>query len=215
MILNVLRLNIKKIRFIRRIKYFSKFMDVGQSHFYDSFILSPPLNWNGDKLVKIGDHTILDCKLFISEKGKVIIGNNCWLGNSNFNIINLLTIDNNVFISYDCSFMDHDSHSINFLEREHDILQQLEDYRTGKYILENKNWDVVNSKPIKICSNAWIGMNCIILKGVTIGEGAIVAAGSVVTKDVDAWTVVGGNPAKFLKEIPSNLIKNENISNRV
>lgn len=52
--------------------------------------------------------------------------------------------------------------------------------------IAHKNWDVVNSKPITICNDAWIGMNCIILKGVTIGEGAIVGAGSVVTKDVPA-----------------------------
>ena len=44
-------------------------------------------------------------------------------------------------------------------------------------------------------------MNCIILKGVTIGEGAIVGAGSVVTKDVPAWTVVAGNPAKVVKTL--------------
>ena len=44
-------------------------------------------------------------------------------------------------------------------------------------------------------------MDCIILKGVTIGEGAIVGAGSVVTKDVPAWTVVAGNPAKVVKTL--------------
>ena len=44
-------------------------------------------------------------------------------------------------------------------------------------------------------------MNCIILKGVTIGEGAIVGAGSVVTKDVPAWTVVAGNPARVVKKL--------------
>ena len=59
----------------------------------------------------------------------------------------------------------------------------------------------MNTAPIKICDNAWIGMNCIILKGVTIGEGAIVGAGSVVTKSVPPWTIVGGNPAKVIKEI--------------
>lgn len=50
-------------------------------------------------------------------------------------------------------------------------------------------------------------MEAIILKGVTIGEGAIVGAGSVVTKDVAPWTVVGGNPARVIKEIPINLRK--------
>lgn len=100
---------------------------------------------------------------------------------------------------------DHNSHSLDYKEREKDIIQQLQDYRNGAIFIENKNWDVVETKPIKICSNAWIGMNCIILKGVTIGEGAIVGAGSVVTKDVPAWTVVGGNPATVIKELNGNL----------
>jgi len=55
-------------------------------------------------------------------------------------------------------------------------------------------------RPIYIGSNAWIASHAIILPGVTIGEGAVVAAGAVVTKDVEPWTVVGGNPAKFIKK---------------
>lgn len=55
--------------------------------------------------------------------------------------------------------------------------------------------------PIVLESDVWIGSNAVILKGVTIGEGAIVAAGSVVTKDVPANVVVGGNPAQVIKEI--------------
>ena len=51
-----------------------------------------------------------------------------------------------------------------------------------------------------IQSDAWIGMNAIIMPGVTIGEGAIVAAGSVVSKDVPPYTIVGGNPAKEIKK---------------
>ena len=54
--------------------------------------------------------------------------------------------------------------------------------------------------PITICDGVWIGARAIILPGVTIGEGAVVAAGAVVTKDVEPWTVVGGNPAKFIKK---------------
>ena len=53
--------------------------------------------------------------------------------------------------------------------------------------------------PITICDGVWIGARAIILPGVTIGEGAVVAAGAVVTKDVEPFTVVGGNPAKFIK----------------
>ena len=49
-----------------------------------------------------------------------------------------------------------------------------------------------------------MGARVIILKGVTIGEGSIVGAGSVVTKDVPDWTIVGGNPAKIIRVIPEN-----------
>lgn len=58
----------------------------------------------------------------------------------------------------------------------------------------------LNTQPIVIRSNSWIAAWSIVLPGVTIGEGAVVAAGAVVTKDVEPWTVVGGNPAKVLKK---------------
>ena len=57
------------------------------------------------------------------------------------------------------------------------------------------------SCPILIEENVWVGMNCIIMKGVTIGRNSIIAAGSVVVKNVTENTLVGGNPAKFIKEI--------------
>ena len=56
-------------------------------------------------------------------------------------------------------------------------------------------------KPVHICRNAWIGAGATILPGVTIGENAVVAASAVVTKDVAPNTIVGGNPAKFIKNI--------------
>ena len=55
-------------------------------------------------------------------------------------------------------------------------------------------------KQIMIDDSAWVAAKSIVLPGVAIGEGAVVAAGSVVTKDVEPWTVVGGNPAKFIKK---------------
>ena len=101
--------------------------------------------------------------------------------------------------------MDHDSHSILASERCRDIEEEFYNLCAGKPMIDNKNWKTVNSKPIHICSYVWIGMNCTILKGVTIGEGAIVAAGSVVTHDVEPWTLVAGNPARFIKKlIPIN-----------
>ena len=62
----------------------------------------------------------------------------------------------------------------------------------------------LKTAPIKIGSGVWIGAEAYIGSGVTIGDGAVIAARAVVVKDVPAWTVVGGNPAKFIKERPVN-----------
>jgi len=58
------------------------------------------------------------------------------------------------------------------------------------------------SAPVNIGSRAWISARAIILPGVTIGEGAVVAAGAVVVADVPPWTLVGGVPAKFIRDRP-------------
>lgn len=70
---------------------------------------------------------------------------------------------------------------------------------TGSHDVTSPHFDLV-TKPILIQDNVWIATAAIILPGITIGEGAVIAAGSVVTKDVAPWTVVGGNPAKFIKK---------------
>lgn len=62
----------------------------------------------------------------------------------------------------------------------------------------------LKTAPIKIGNGVWIGAEAYIGPGVTIGDGAVVAARAVVVKDVPAWTVVGGNPAKTIKERPVN-----------
>lgn len=68
--------------------------------------------------------------------------------------------------------------------------------------------------PVKIGDRAWIGPNVIILHDVEIGEGAVIAAGAVVTKDVPAYTLVGGIPAKRIGERPHNLTYNLDGSHR-
>lgn len=139
--------------------------------------------------------------IFESSKGNCSIGEHTYIGSSTFISRSNIEIGSNVTIAWGSWFYDHDSHSLDYVERRQDITDELEDIRTGRNFIEHKNWDVVKSKPIKICDDAWIGMNCIILKGVTIGAGAVVGAGSVVTKDVPPFTVVGGNPAKVIKTL--------------
>ena len=69
----------------------------------------------------------------------------------------------------------------------------------GKYMIDIKTKLPENDQPVIINEDVWVGANVIILKGVTIGEGSIIAAGSLVTKDVEEYTIVGGIPAKILK----------------
>ncbi|MGN6285701.1 MAG: acyltransferase [Afipia sp.] len=58
--------------------------------------------------------------------------------------------------------------------------------------------------PVRICRGAWIGARSIILKGVTIGEGAIIGAGSVVAADVPPFTIAGGNPARVIRALSAD-----------
>ena len=85
---------------------------------------------------------------------------------------------------------------------------------TGSHDVESPHFDLV-IKSITVGDNVWIATGAIILPGVKIGEGAVVAAGAVVTKDVEPWTVVGGNPAKFikkrvLKDVPTLMYNEDN-----
>lgn len=69
----------------------------------------------------------------------------------------------------------------------------------GTHDIRKKNFDTIR-KPIIIENHAWVAAKCFIGPGVTIGEGAVCGAASVVFKDIEPWTVVCGNPAKFVKK---------------
>jgi Acetyltransferase (isoleucine patch superfamily) len=112
--------------------------------------------------------------------------------------VNGITIGSDVMISWGCTIIDNNSHSIISSERLKDLANARKEYEAGT-IGENTDWSVVKNAPIVIKDKVWIGFNSIIIKGVTIGEGAVIGAGSVVTKDVPDYAVVGGNPAKVLK----------------
>jgi len=147
----------------------------------------------------IGENCMIEGKaIFETQTGEIIIGKNTSIGASTLISINKIDIGDDVMVSWGCTIIDNDAHSIISSERHGDVEAWKKEVMEKKYG-HYKNWGVVNSKQISIRNKAWIGFNSIILKGVTIGEGAIVAAGSVVTKDVPDYAVVAGNPAKIVK----------------
>lgn len=68
-------------------------------------------------------------------------------------------------------------------------------------------------KPVKIGRYVWIGSNSTILPGITVGDWAVIGAGSVVTKDVESFTIVAGNPARVIRRLTEEEI-NESVSNK-
>ncbi len=108
-----------------------------------------------------------------------------------------ITIGKNVFINACCHFQDHGGvvlgdgcqigHAVVFATLNHGFAPE---DRSTTY-----------PKPIVLGKNVWVGANATLLSGVTIGDNAIIGAGSVVTKDVPAYAIVGGVPAKVIKYI--------------
>ena len=154
--------------------------------------------------LQIGENSVVSGNfIFEIESGKITIGNRTFIGGGTFVCIDSIEIGDDVMFSWGCTIVDNNSHSHIWTERQHDVRdwkKGIDEQKLGFY----KDWKNVKHKKIVIKNKAWIGFNAIILKGVTIGEGAIVGAGSVVTKDVPDWTIVAGNPAQIIREIPEN-----------
>ena len=140
----------------------------------------------------VGASTIVEALVSFERDGATLSVGKRTFVNGHLVVSNSIEIGDDVMIAWGTTVVDHNSHSIRFSERSRDV----EDWARGA-----KNWEKVVSAPVRIENKAWIGFNAIILKGVNVGEGGIVAAGSVVTKDVLPWTIVGGNPAKQIRTL--------------
>ena len=151
--------------------------------------------------IRIGKDCIINGNYVIENiNGSIDIGDRTFIGGGLFISINEIKIGNDVMFSWGCTVIDNDAHSLNWIDRKNDVLDWKKGLEKGS-IGQFKDWKMVASAPIVVEDNAWIGFNVIILKGVTIGNGSVVAAGSVVTKDVPPFTLVAGNPAKIIKQI--------------
>jgi len=130
----------------------------------------------------------------LTHGGNISIGDYCFIGeNSRLWSGKSICIGNRVLISHGVNIHDTNAHPIDMADR-HERYKHISTSGDPKQI-------ALNEVPIIIEDDAWIGFNVTILKGVKIGRGAIVAAGSIVTKDVEPFSIVAGVPAKFVKKI--------------
>lgn len=143
--------------------------------------------------ISIGDNfRSFGAKLISQSHGKIIIGNNVKLG---FNVVmgavNSIKIGDGTALADNITIMDNNNHSIHPLDRKFM-------YSTPPDS-EFRRWRYSQNAPIDIGRNVWIGSDVRICKGVTIGDNCVVAACTVVTKDVPENCVVAGNPGKIVK----------------
>lgn len=145
--------------------------------------------------ITIGDDCLIQGSLVTeTDDSRITIGNNVFVGGDTIvDCVKSITIEDDVLISYRCIIADSDNHNMRYSIRKGDLAQWK---RGGR-----DDWSLTPQDPVHIKKGAWIGTSVIILKGVTIGEGAIIGAGSVVTRDVPDWTIAAGNPARIIKEI--------------
>jgi len=130
----------------------------------------------------VGDNTKIGA--FVEIQKNAFVGKNCKISSHTF-ICEGVTIEDNVFIGHGVTFIND---------------KQPRATTPGGSLQTEADWTV---EPTLVKKGASVGSGCTILSNVTIGENAILGAGSVITKDVPPNAVVAGNPAKIMKKIGS------------
>lgn len=144
----------------------------------------------------IGRNTHIRGELLVYPyDGNIVIGDDCYIGEgtriwSEKNIV----IGNRVLIAHNVDIHDCNDHPME-LRARHQHFEEI--VKIGF----SKKFDLKGA-PISIEDDVWIGFGACILKGVTIGRGAVIAAHSIVTKDVPAYSVVGGKASVVIREQP-------------
>jgi len=131
--------------------------------------------------IHVGNNVLLErqVRFSLGDNARVYIGDNTYVSDfSNILALEEISIGKNCAISWHVLFMDTSSHPFGLKGEK----------------------PTTKIAPIRVQDHVWIGCRAVILKGVTIGEGAIVANNAVVTKDVPPATLVGGNPARVIKK---------------
>lgn len=149
----------------------------------------------------VGENSIVHADISFEEiGGEVRIGSRSFIGRSHLVCYRSLVIGDDVIVSWGATIVDHDSHSVSWEMRREDV----RDWDKGQ-----KNWKHIAHARVVVEDKAWIGFNVSILKGVTIGEGAVIGACSVVTHDIPPYAVAVGNPARVVRSLIASTSSNE------
>ena len=146
--------------------------------------------------VVLGDHVscYAGCSFSIGENGCCTVGDFTLLNGALIMAEERIEIGSHCLISWNVGIADSDFHPLEPAQRRIDA------QAIAPFFKDRPPRPKLRTAPVIISDNVWIGMNATILKGVTIGENSVVAAGSVVTKSVPPNTVVAGNPAVAVKK---------------
>ena len=147
--------------------------------------------------VVFGNHVscYAGCSFSIGENGQCTVGDFTLLNGALIMAEEKIDIGSHCLISWNIGIADSDFHPLEPAQRLTDA-QAL-----APYFKDRPPRPKLKTAPVKIADNVWVGMNAVILKGVTIGENSVVAAGSVVTKSVPPNMVVAGNPAVIVRQL--------------
>ncbi len=145
--------------------------------------------------VQLGQFTHVRGELMtFAHGGEIRVGDYCYIGEgSRIWSARGIHIGNRVLIAHNVTVMDSLTHPISASAR-HEHYRQI--ISTG-----HPHQIDLDERTVEIADDVWIGCASVILRGVSIGTGAIIGAGSVVMEDVPPWTVVGGNPARIIREL--------------
>jgi acetyltransferase-like isoleucine patch superfamily enzyme len=145
--------------------------------------------------IRVGANTHLKGELLtFAHGGEIAIGEYCYVGEqSHIWSAVRITVGDRVLISHNVNIFDSLTHPVSPVQRHQHYRQIITGGHPSQIDLKEA--------PVRIGNDVWIGCLSIVLKGVTIGEGAIVGAGSVVSIDVPPFTIVAGNPARVVREL--------------
>ncbi|HKS04626.1 MAG TPA: acyltransferase [Chthoniobacterales bacterium] len=171
-------------------------VEFGEGFYYESAQMFRFLRNKNPGAVVLGKHVscYAGCSFAIGYNGQCTVGDFTLLNGALIMAEEKIEIGSHCLVSWNVGIADSDFHPLEPAQR------LIDSQALAPYFKDRPPRPKLKTAPVKLCDNVWIGMNAVILKGVTIGENSVVAAGAVVTKSVGPNVVVAGNPATVVKE---------------